>query len=55
MAAQFAFFLVWLLGMFGIVGIVVGSVARFVKYDTQSYDEQFVWGKKLESLLDKRK
>lgn len=55
MAAQFAYLIIWLLGMFGIIGIVVGSVARFVLKDSLSYDERFVWGRKLPSDAVKRK
>ncbi|CAM3956717.1 hypothetical protein L1N85_00160 [Paenibacillus alkaliterrae] len=47
MAAQYAFLAIWLLGMFGIIGVVIGAVARLVRYDTLSYDEQFVWGRQL--------
>lgn len=55
MAAQFAYLIIWLLGMFGIIGIVVGSVARFVLLDSLSHDERFVWGRKLPADAVKRK
>jgi hypothetical protein len=47
LAAQFAYLIIWLLGMFGIIGIVVGSLARFILQDSLAYDEPFVWGRKL--------
>ncbi|WP_424765926.1 hypothetical protein [Paenibacillus sp. sgz302251] len=47
MLAEYAFLMIWLIGMFGIIGTVVGAVARFVRSDSQSHDEQFVWKRRL--------
>ncbi|MDQ0059502.1 hypothetical protein [Paenibacillus harenae] len=47
MAEQYAYLAIWLIGMFGIIGIVIGSVAKFVRDDSLAYDEQFIWRRKL--------
>ncbi|WP_164779575.1 hypothetical protein [Paenibacillus kobensis] len=47
MAAEYANLFVWLIGLFGIVGIVIVNVARFVIKDSLAYDESFVWRRKL--------
>ncbi|GFN32062.1 hypothetical protein [Paenibacillus xylaniclasticus] len=47
MAEEYAKLVVWLIGLFGIVGIVIGYVARFVMKDSLAYDESFVWQRKL--------
>jgi len=47
MAAEYAKLVVWLIGLFGIVGIVIVYVARFVIKDSFAYDEPFVWRRKL--------
>lgn len=47
MAADYAYLAIWLVCMFGIIGIVVGAVARFTIYDSLAHDEQFVWQRKL--------
>lgn len=54
MVAQYAYLALWLVGMFGIIGIVVGSVAKFAKQDSLSHDEQFVWRRKLPEEAAKR-
>lgn len=48
MATEQALFAIWLTGMFGIIGGVVYWTARAVLSDSRSYDEQFVWGRKLD-------
>lgn len=48
MAAYYALLAVWVLGMFGLIGICIGLLARLLKYDSRSYDEAFVWLRKIE-------
>lgn len=55
LAAQYAYLAIWLIGMFGIIGIVIGSVAKFAIQDSLSHDEQFVWRRKLPADTVKRK
>ncbi|WP_200961568.1 hypothetical protein [Paenibacillus sp. Soil522] len=55
MAAQYAFLALWLVGLFGIIGIVINAVTRFVNQDSQSHDEQFVWRRRLPPEAVKRK
>jgi hypothetical protein len=38
-----ALLLVWLIGLFGLIGGVMAAVARFVQKDSMSYDKQFTW------------
>jgi hypothetical protein len=47
MAQEYAHLIVWLIGLFGIIGVVIVSVARFVIKDSLAYDEAFVWQRKL--------
>ncbi|MBD3918062.1 hypothetical protein H8B09_04810 [Paenibacillus sp. PR3] len=47
MAEEYAHLIVWLIGLFGIVGVVIANVARFVIKDSLAYDETFVWRRKL--------
>ncbi|WP_328803892.1 hypothetical protein [Paenibacillus glycinis] len=42
-----AYLAVWLIGLFGIVGTVCVYVAKMVIQDSTSYDEQYVWKRKL--------
>lgn len=42
-----AHLVLWLIGLFGIVIGVSLSVARLVIRDSISYDEVFLWGRKL--------
>jgi len=55
LAAEYAYLAIWLLGMFGIIGVVIGSVASFAIHDSLSHDEQFVWRRKLPADAFKRK
>ncbi|CAM4292625.1 hypothetical protein FHS16_002342 [Paenibacillus endophyticus] len=55
MAAEYAYLALWLLGMFGIIGIVIGAVAKFAMEDSLSHDEQFVWRRRLPADAMKRK
>ncbi|WP_171056088.1 hypothetical protein [Paenibacillus sinopodophylli] len=55
MAAEYAYLALWLLGMFGIIGVVVGAVAKFAIEDSLSHDEQFVWRRRLPADEMKRK
>jgi hypothetical protein len=38
-----AFLMVWLAGLFGLVGLVIAAVARLVRRDTIDYDRRFIW------------
>jgi len=38
---------VWLIGLFGIVGIVIVLTAKMVIHDSFGYDEPYVWRRKL--------
>ncbi|MCD9024283.1 hypothetical protein [Cohnella silvisoli] len=38
-----ALLMVWLVGLFGLIGGVLAAVARFVKKDSVKYDKQFTW------------
>lgn len=54
MAAEYAYLAIWLAGMFGIIGIVIGAVARFAILDSLSHDEQFVWLRKIPTEARKK-
>ncbi|REE70681.1 hypothetical protein A8990_12893 [Paenibacillus taihuensis] len=45
--AEAAHLVVWLVGLFGIVGTVCVCVAKMVINDSIAYDEAFVWKRKL--------
>ncbi|GKU78435.1 hypothetical protein [Paenibacillus sp. L3-i20] len=47
MAVHYAWFLIWAIGMFTIIGVVIGLLARFVQRDSWDYDEKFIWLKKV--------
>ncbi|WP_173275446.1 hypothetical protein [Paenibacillus sp. NEAU-GSW1] len=47
MAAEYAHLAIWLIGLFGIVFTVSAYVAKFVMEDSLSYDQPFVWRRKL--------
>jgi hypothetical protein len=34
---------VWLIGTFGLIGVVMAALARFVERDSMEYDKQFTW------------
>lgn len=34
---------VWLVGLFGIIGVVMTALTRAVRKDTTAYDKQFTW------------
>lgn len=38
-----ALLMVWLIGLFGLIGCVLAAVARFVRKDSIRYDRQFTW------------
>ncbi len=38
-----AFFAVWIIGLFALIGGVLAAAARFVKRDSSAYDEQVTW------------
>ncbi|GGD70606.1 hypothetical protein [Paenibacillus nasutitermitis] len=38
---------VWLIGLFGFVGIVIALTAKMVIHDSFRYDELYVWRRKL--------
>ncbi|WP_165418310.1 hypothetical protein [Cohnella kolymensis] len=35
--------LIWLLGVFGLIGVVIAAVARLVRRDSTAHDKQFLW------------
>ncbi|WP_169306577.1 hypothetical protein [Cohnella pontilimi] len=37
------YLVVWLLGLFGLLGCVLAGVARLVKRDTTEHDRRYVW------------
>ncbi|NIK75792.1 hypothetical protein FHS15_000892 [Paenibacillus castaneae] len=39
MAEQYGYLIIWLLGLFGIIGIVIYAVARFAFNDSLSKDD----------------
>ncbi|MBM7564321.1 hypothetical protein [Paenibacillus sacheonensis] len=47
MAEEAAYLAVWLIGLFGIVGTVCVYVAKMVIQDSTTYDESYVWKRKL--------
>ncbi|MBW7453240.1 hypothetical protein K0U00_04225 [Paenibacillus sepulcri] len=47
MIKEAAELVVWLIGLFGICGIVIVLTAKMVIHDTFDYDEPFVWRRKL--------
>ncbi|WP_165867296.1 hypothetical protein [Paenibacillus pinisoli] len=47
MAAAIAILAIGSVVMFGLIGIVIGSLAAFMKTDSTEYDEQFVWQRKI--------
>ncbi|MFD0587979.1 hypothetical protein ACFQZE_08175 [Paenibacillus sp. GCM10027627] len=47
MAEQAAYLVIWLIGLFGIVGILIGLLARLIQRDTWEYDETFIWQRKI--------
>jgi hypothetical protein len=42
-----AHLVLWLIGLFGIVGVVSFAIARMITRDSFTYDELFVWKRKL--------
>ncbi len=42
-----AHLVLWLIGLFGIVGGVSFAIARMITRDSFTYDELFVWRRKL--------
>lgn len=47
MAEEISQFCIWLLGMFGLIGIVCERLFRFIQRDSWHYDENFLWFRKL--------
>jgi hypothetical protein len=37
------YLVVWLTGLFGLIGFVIAAVARLVRRDSIEYDRRFVW------------
>lgn len=35
--------MVWLIGLFVLIGAVMAAVARFVRKDSMEYDRRFIW------------
>lgn len=42
-----AYLVIWLAGMFGLIGIVSYYLTLAVKTDSMSYDEEFIWQRKV--------
>jgi uncharacterized membrane protein len=38
-----AYLMVWLIGLFVLIGLVMAAVARLVRKDTMSYDRKTIW------------
>lgn len=47
MASGYAILSIWLIGMFGIIWTSIVLLAAFVKRDSWTYDESFVWHRKM--------
>lgn len=47
MATGYAILSIWLIGLFGMIGVLIGLLARFLNQDSWSYDEPFVWQRKM--------
>ncbi len=46
MVREAALLAVWLLGMFTLIGLVIGFAWRTVRRDSVTYDEEHVWRRK---------
>ncbi|CAM3724344.1 hypothetical protein COLU111180_05150 [Cohnella lubricantis] len=40
---EMTYLVVWLIGLFGLVGFVMAAVAQMVRKDTMEHDKRFVW------------
>ncbi|MBB6729566.1 hypothetical protein [Cohnella zeiphila] len=38
-----AILVLWLIGLFGLIGFVMAAVVRLVRHDTLEYDREFLW------------
>ncbi|MDQ6420890.1 hypothetical protein RB620_15775 [Paenibacillus sp. LHD-117] len=47
MASGYAILSIWLIGMFGIIGTLIALLVNFMKQDSWSYDERFIWFRKI--------
>lgn len=47
MTALYAYLAIWVLSMFGIIGMLISLLAKFIQSDSWSYDESFIWMKKI--------
>lgn len=47
MAEYYAFLAIWVLGLFGLIGVCVGLLAKLLTHDSKAYDEVFVWMRKI--------
>ncbi|WP_168122008.1 hypothetical protein [Paenibacillus sp. HB172176] len=47
MGEFYAHLSLWLIGMFGIIGVFIYALARFIGSDSWDHDEQFVWRRKM--------
>lgn len=43
MKNDFAILVVWLIGLFSLIGFVMAAVAQLVRKDTMEHDKRFVW------------
>ncbi|MBB6636395.1 hypothetical protein [Cohnella thailandensis] len=37
------YLLIWLIGLFGLIGFVLAAVTNLVRKDTTEYDKRFTW------------
>lgn len=47
MAALYAYLAVWVFGLFGIIGVLIGLLAKFIRSDSWTYDENNIWMRKI--------
>jgi len=38
-----AILVLWLIGLFSLIGFVMSAVVRLVRHDTLEYDREFLW------------
>lgn len=43
MGKEIAYLVVWLIGLFGLIGFVMAAVAQLVRKDSMEHDKRFVW------------
>lgn len=43
MGKEIAYLVVWLIGLFSLIGFVMAAVAQLVRKDSMEHDKRFVW------------